>query len=295
MIVTAPAKINLYLEVLSKRKDGYHEIETLFERVSISDRISVELVQDRSSPGQAGTATTITCDDPAIPAGEESLMRQVVDVFNQKIGMDLAFKVVLEKRIPVGAGLGGGSSDAAALLKALNEITGFPLDMDALFSISRKLGSDIPFFLSGASFARGKGRGDIIQKVETRLKMWHLIVSPPFEASTREIYSRFPGFGLTKDRPLDKIFTAFLLAEDVKGITKNLHNSLQEITLRKFPVLKKVLFELKKAGAKAALLCGSGGAVFGVFEPERIEPAREKLVKIFPVEEDWKVLAAHTC
>jgi len=281
----APAKINLYLDVLSKREDGYHEIETLFEKVSLFDRLIVE---------PAERATTIICDDPAVPTGEESLMRRVIDAFNGQIGKDLCFKVVLEKNIPVSAGLGGGSSDAAALLKALNETTGSPLDKGALINIAQALGADIPFFLSDASFAYGRGRGDIIQEVRSGLKMWHVIINPPFKVSTKEVYTRLTHFGLTNNRGVDRMFSAFLSAEDIDGIAKNLHNDLQQITLRDFPVLEQVLFELKKAGAKAVLLTGSGPCVFGIFEPKEAETAREALLKVFPAEESWKIFVAST-
>ncbi|MCK4852310.1 MAG: 4-(cytidine 5'-diphospho)-2-C-methyl-D-erythritol kinase [Candidatus Omnitrophica bacterium] len=285
MEVIAPAKVNLYLDVFHEREDGYHEIETLFERISICDRIFLE---------PSLTATTIACDDPLIPTGEKSLMRQVIDAFNDEAGHSRNFKVFLEKHIPVSAGLGGGSSDAAALLKALNEAAGRPLDTDALFRISGRLGSDIPFFMSDTNFAFGRGRGDIIQKVETGLKIWHIIVAAPFQAGTEEMYGRVTPFGLTNNRGVDRIFTAFLNEENTEGIAKNLHNSLQEIALRDFPVLDQVFFELKKAGAKGVLLSGSGPTVFGIFEPEKVEAAKEYLQKVFLPGENWTILGAST-
>ena len=222
-------------------------------------------------------------------------MGRVIKAFKKETGRELNFTVKIEKRIPVGAGLGGGSSDAATLLRAVNEMSGFPLDNEALLKISRRMGADIPFFLNGASFAFGKGRGDRIRKVETNLKLWHVIVSPPFQLSTKDVYNRVAQFGLTNNRGVDKIFTAFLCSENVEKIAKNLHNSLQQIALRVFPVLKKVLSEMKNAGAKGVLLSGSGPTVYGIFEREEAERAKRNLLKVFSPEEGWKVLEAHTC
>lgn len=286
MEFTAPAKINLYLKVLSRREDGYDEIETLFERVSLYDRISAELAE---------SGTTISCGDPRVPTGEGSLLRKVINEFNRETGKTFCFKVVVEKNIPLSAGLGGGSSDAAALLKALNGITGSPLDDEALLGIARRLGADVPFFLSEASFAFGKGRGDIINEVRTPLKMWHVVVNPPFEISTQAAYGKLPPFTLTKDKGVDRMFTAFLNEKRVEGIAENLHNDLQQIALRDFPVLKQVLSELKRLGAKGALLSGSGPSVFGIFDQEKAEAAKDTLLEVFPAEKNWKIWAVHTC
>jgi 4-diphosphocytidyl-2-C-methyl-D-erythritol kinase len=286
MMINAPAKINLYLKVLSRRNDGYHEIETLFERVSLFDRLSVEFSRDR---------TVITCDDPAVPTNGDSLMGRAVSAFTRRTGTKKYFNINLEKHIPVSAGLGGGSSDAAALLKGMNELEGRPLDENALIDIGRGLGSDIPFFLDDSRFACGKGRGDIIEKVETSLEIWHVLVNPPFGIPTKEVYGKFPAFSLTKNRPVDTISPAFLYNNNYEDITENLHNDLQHIVLRDFPTLEQVFSELKKAGAEGALLSGSGPTVFGIFAPATAEMAGEKLRKIFPEADGWKVFVVRTC
>ncbi len=286
MFITAPAKINLYLRVIRKMDDGYHEIETLFERISIYDRISVEPARDR---------TTMICDDSRVPTGENSLLGRTVSAFNKSRGKDSYFRVAVEKNIPVGAGLGGGSSDAAALLKGLNRISGYPLDRKAMLDISRALGADVPFFLSDCSFGVGKGRGDIIEKVEAPLDIWHVIVKPPFGISTKEAYGKVSAFGLTKNMGVDKMVTVFLDGNDIGGLAENLRNDLQEIVLRDFPVLNNVLSELRTSGARGALLSGSGSAVFGIFERAGVIKAARRMGEIFPPGEGWKVYVARTC
>jgi 4-diphosphocytidyl-2-C-methyl-D-erythritol kinase len=286
MILAAPAKINLYLKVLSKRGDGYHEIETLFERISLSDRVTIEL---------AAGPTTIACDDPRVPTGPKSLMGRAVQLFGEKTGKDLRFKISLEKNIPIGAGLGGGSSDAAAVLKGMNELAGFPLEKEALLRLAGALGADVPFFMTDSRFAYGKGRGDIVERVETPMEIWQVLVTPPFEVSTKDVYSKVSAFSLTNHMGVDRIFTAFFGKSNISAIAENLCNDLQAVTLRDFPVLGRVFSALEKEGARGVLLSGSGPTVFGIFEHEKAEKAGEKLRDVFPERENWKVSVAKTC
>ena len=285
MVFTAPAKINLYLKVIRRRNDGYHEIETLFERISIFDHISVKIDRER---------TTISCDESRVPTGKDSLLGRACEAFKKKLGEDLHFQIVLKKNIPVAAGLGGGSSDTAALLTGINRITGFPLGEEALLNIARDLGADIPFFMDDCRFAFGKGRGDIIRKINASMDIWHVLVTPSFGVSTKNIYSKLSAFNLTSDNGVDKMFSTFLSDNNINNLSENLCNDLQAIVLRDFPVLEKVFFELKKAGAKGALLSGSGPAVFGIFGREEVMDASEKIKSVFSETENWRVEVVRT-
>ncbi len=285
MILTAPAKINLCLKVICRREDGYHDIETIFERVSIFDTISIE---------PTGKSTCITCDDPAVPTDGQSLMGRAVSVFKARSVLQEHFSIDVKKNIPVSAGLGGGSSDVAAILSGLNRISGAALSQDELIAVGRGLGADIPFFLSGASFACGSGRGDIIHPIRSEAKLWHVMVKPPFGVATKDVYRKLSAFNLTKEGSVDRMFTAFLSKNDVNGIAENLCNDLQIIVLRDFPVLEQVFSALGKAGAKGVLLSGSGSTVFGLFDQERAEKTAEKLRSAFKPEKGWKVFAAST-
>ncbi|MGB2601373.1 MAG: 4-(cytidine 5'-diphospho)-2-C-methyl-D-erythritol kinase [Candidatus Omnitrophota bacterium] len=284
MEVTAPAKINLYLRVVRKLDDGYHEIETLFERISIFDRIVIE-------PSQNGTI--IQCDDPKVPTDEESLLGKTVKAFREESGKKEDFYISLEKNIPISAGMGGGSSDAAALLKGMNEMTGSPLEKEALLKIGRTLGADIPFFLSGCSFGHGTGRGDIIEKLETPHDLWHVVVNPPFEVATKDVYSKTSAFALTKNRGVDRMISAFSIGNNIKEIAENLRNDLQDIVLREFPSLEQVFSELREAGAEGVLLSGSGPTVFGIFTRGKAEKTAEDIKRVFSGE-NWRVYVART-
>ena len=286
MIFTAPAKINLCLKVFSKRDDGYHEIETLFERISLADQVSIEPCEE---------TTVIFCDNPGVPVDVNSLMGRAVRNFRKETGENLHFDIKIEKNIPIGAGLGGGSSDTAAILKGMNELSGFPLEEEALLELAGKLGADIPFFITDSRFAYGKGRGDIIEKIETPLEIWHVLITPPFEVRTKEVYGKVSAFSLTNNKGIDRIFTAFFGESNISAIAENLCNDLQELTLRDFPSLGNVFSELQKEGAKGVLLSGSGPTVFGIFGREEAMETGEKLKNVFPSRENWKVSVARTC
>jgi len=285
MIFTSPAKINLYLRVVERLSDGYHRIETLFERISFFDNITVEKT--------AGN-TTITCDNSLVPTEKNSLVGKTVELFKKETHLNENFKINIEKKIPIGAGLGGGSSNAGTILKALNSITGEPVTNNRLMEISKDLGADVPFFVSDCRFAYGENRGDIIKEVKTDLKMNHILITPPVQISTKQIYQKVSRFALTNNRGVDTIFSAFLNNNNLDGVVKNLRNDLQQIVLRDFPILEKVFTEFKKVGAKNVLLSGSGSTVFGVFEDNKVKEAQEYLKETFPSEDNWNVVFAQT-
>jgi 4-diphosphocytidyl-2-C-methyl-D-erythritol kinase len=285
MEVTAPAKLNLYLGITGRREDGYHEIETLFEKISISDRIKIDI----SAEGDK-----LTSSEARVPLGEDSLLGKTISAFRDASGEGACFRVDLEKNIPLSAGLGGGSSDAAALLKGLNALTGHPLDKDALMRIAALLGADVPFFIEEAPFALGRGRGDIIETVETGLDLSHVVINPPLSTSTKEIYGKVTALNLTKHDAWDRMLTSFLIERDIESIARNLRNDLQQIVLQEFPVLDRMLSALRSEGAKASLMSGSGPTVFGIFDRDRASEAAAALKKDFPVSNGWRIYTAYT-
>jgi len=283
--INAPAKLNLYLKVLSKRSDGYHEIKTLFERIDLCDTITVKLTDKNH---------VIRCNDPRVPTDKQGLIGRTVARFVEAAGYGSYFDINISKKIPVAAGLGGGSSDAAAVLKGLNEITEKPLKKEKLIEIGRELGADLPFFINDYSFAYGKGRGDEIERGETSIEIAHILVNPPFEIHTGDIYSKVSAFSLTNTKGIDKMFNAFLKENDINAIAENICNDLQPIVLQEFSLLQKVFVELKKAGAKGTLLSGSGPAIFGIFDKDVIKKAKKYLKTVFPLKEQWEVYDVYT-
>ncbi|MFH1394752.1 MAG: 4-(cytidine 5'-diphospho)-2-C-methyl-D-erythritol kinase [Candidatus Omnitrophota bacterium] len=286
MLFTAPAKVNLYLKIIGPREDGYHNIETLFEKIALFDEISIEKTEDN---------TQIICSDLSIPTDKNSLIVRAVNLFKEKTGIKDKFLINIKKSIPVGAGLGGGSSDAASVLRGLNEVMGGVAEKQTLGEIARILGADVSFFLGNASFAYGRERGDELEELQTEFKMWHVLVSPPFGISTKEIYGNVSAFGLTKDKRLDRMFSTFLGEKNIVELGKNLHNDLQIIVLRRFPVLEKVISEIKKTKTNGVLLSGSGSTVFGIYKTENdAVNSADKLCGMFNKDENWRIQVAST-
>ncbi len=275
----APAKINLWLEVLSKRPDGYHDLSTLMIPLEWGD----DLVLEKTKEG-----IHLECSDKKLGEGRTNLAYRAAEVFFAALG-DKHFsgaiggtRIKLIKRIPVGAGLGGGSSDAAAVLKGLNELYGSPFEAVELIDLALSLGADVPFFIE-ARPALATGVGERLKFLETKgknaeiLPMWFVIVKPDFEVSTREAYGRIR-LTTTKDR---------INITCLRNFRSNLHeiirNDLEEVVIGLFPEVGNIKKVLGEQGAIAASMTGSGSAVFGVFskESEAVEVSK-KLARRWP-------------
>jgi len=246
--VAAPAKINLILRVLYRRPDGYHELYTVFQKVTLFDRL--ELIP-------CGGLQLEVCGEIEVPRGEENLCYRAARLYFDRCGLDPGVKIRLEKNIPVGAGLGGGSSDAAAVLRGLNQLFGSLTEED-LFDLARRLGADVPFFVSPLSTALARGIGEVLSPWPTH-PAWYVILCPEIEISTPWAYENLrlttrrepPNY--EPDQPLWK---------------QGLVNDFEPAIFARYPLLEELKGELLKKGACAALLTGSGAALFGVFEEE---------------------------
>ncbi|MBI2412450.1 MAG: 4-(cytidine 5'-diphospho)-2-C-methyl-D-erythritol kinase [Deltaproteobacteria bacterium] len=270
LTLSSPAKVNLFLKVLRKRSDGYHDIATLMQAVSLFDRISVEAVE--------GDGVSIWCSDPSLPADSTNLACRAADLYLKTTGIRKKISIRIEKNIPIGAGLGGGSSNAATVLKALDELEGGRLGKEALLDLSASLGSDCPFFISGKA-AYAEGRGERLQSVDLP-KFAYILVNPGFQVSTAWAYSNLDLTKKGEDNILIFSGKAPSKAVDLKAI---LVNDLEEVTLRKHPVISDIKKALLGSGAVVSLMSGSGPTVFGVFEDrDAAERALSPLKKRFP-------------
>ncbi|MEF3169026.1 MAG: 4-(cytidine 5'-diphospho)-2-C-methyl-D-erythritol kinase [Deltaproteobacteria bacterium] len=256
--IAAPAKVNLVLRVLGKRKDGYHDILTLLQKVDLRDDITVTATS--GDPDVRLTCTGIPC-----PVGTENLAHRAASFFLEESGVRLSICIDLHKRIPIGAGLGGGSSDAAAVLKGLNLLAGSPLTTDRLYDIAARLGSDVPFFLLDQGAAYGRGRGTELTPVAGR-PLWYLLVYPGFGLSTAQVYA---DFSLTTEKGETILERSGLDTEDL-GI-----NDLEKAVFPRHPLLARLADGLRLLGAQHALMSGSGSTVYGIF-PGRIEAYKAK-------------------
>jgi 4-diphosphocytidyl-2-C-methyl-D-erythritol kinase len=256
-VLKAPAKVNLHLEILGRRSDGFHEILSLFQAVSLFDRIRLRSLKDT---GQV----RVRCSLP-IPA-EENIVTAAVRLFRERSGLRGGVSVSIEKGIPVGAGLGGGSSDAATTLRGLNELFNCPLSEQQLAELALALGSDVPFFL-GSPTALVRGRGERIRRVPGRSDYRMVLVWPGFAVATREAYGWYDRSGGRSSR------TGHLSGTEVRRRFARLppprwgfFNSFQNLVEAHHPVVADIAAGLHRAGAATAGITGCGSAVFGVFD-----------------------------
>ena len=252
--VPSPAKVNLFLEVLRKREDGYHELETIFQEIDLCDEIVVHPIE---SPH-----IEISTDSPQVPTDSSNLAFRAALAFFKKTGISPGVHIRIIKRIPVAAGLGGGSSNAAATLKALEELFQISLDSDTLFSISRSLGADVPFFLKGKT-ALGRGIGDLLKPLENSKKFFLLLLNPLFKVSTADVYQSL-SLGLTQVNSDITLVEGALKQGDVARLGTLLFNRLEDVVLKRFPQLDRIKSRLKEWGALGTLLSGSGPTLFAM-------------------------------
>ncbi len=251
MTIQAPAKINRFLFILDRLPDGYHEILTMFEKLALFDRLDIEAEKD------SDTAISIQCPT-WIPSGQNNLVYKAAMAFTEATGLKMTIKIRLDKQIPAGGGLGGGSSDAAATLKALNNLADTPLRPEKLYEIGSDLGADVPFFLTDFTWAIGTGKGTELQPCQVNPN-WYVLVFPDFGISTRWAYQNFK---LTRKSDITIFDRRRLLSGNLW------QNDLEQPVCARYPEIITIKESLLRADAQASLMSGSGSTVFGVF-PDR--------------------------
>jgi 4-diphosphocytidyl-2-C-methyl-D-erythritol kinase len=248
--VSVPAKINLWLEVLRKREDGYHDLSSLMLPVSVFDRLELE--------SHNGSGISLACDEPAVPSDGRNLAWRAAEVFLKTVGSQIGVHIRLIKKIPVAAGLGGGSADAAAVLLALNSIHRPGLTMPQLQFLGEMLGADVPFFLYQRP-ALATGIGAQLSPVDGLPDYPLVLIKPPLNVSTRWVYQSLK---LTRGESRIKIRPFIACPWQLREV---MENDLETITLTQYPVLGQIKAWLLENGALGALMSGSGPTVFGVF------------------------------
>ncbi|ABA89246.1 4-diphosphocytidyl-2-C-methyl-D-erythritol kinase [Syntrophotalea carbinolica DSM 2380] len=246
----APAKINICLHVLGRREDGYHELAMLMQRVSLYDRISLSFIE--------GNDIRVQCDGLTLPLGQKNIAARAAQALFDRAGIRRGLDIVIEKNIPVAAGLGGGSSDAATVLMGLNDMLGLGLSATQLMQEGVKLGADVPFFIYKHP-AWATGIGDKLQEVEGLPPVWYVLVNPGLEVSTAWVYQNLR---LTSARDNLRIPR---FSGTVDEVVELLHNDLETVTVERFPLIGEIKQQLLGLGARGALMSGSGSTVFGVF------------------------------
>jgi 4-diphosphocytidyl-2-C-methyl-D-erythritol kinase len=284
-IITLPAfaKINLGLRVLGRRADGYHEIRTVFQTVTLHDTLSFE-------PAPGGRLE-LACTDPTIPTDESNLVLRAASLLRERRGVSRGARARLEKSIPAGGGLGGGSSDAAAALLALNYLWNLAADARELSELGARLGADVPFFLTGGT-ALGTGTGTDIKPLEDAPKRRLVVVTPSVRVSTAEAYKALSAPALTKADGVDNLSVSRTEADFPDSLCDVMSNDFEAVVVRLHPEVGRARDALLGAGAVQASLSGSGSSVYGVFENE-LEAGRAAR-QLGGAEASWRVSACAT-
>jgi len=259
LTVTVPAKINLHLQVLGPRVDGHHEVWTLLQSIGLADVLEVD-----DAPG--GAVKLAVEPAGAAPAGRDNLVLHAVSALRERTGATGGAMIRLRKRIPVGAGLGGGSADAAAALAALDRLWNLRLPPATLADLAAGLGADVPFFLHGG-FALGRGRGEAVDPLPDLRPLAVVIAVPPLEVSTALAFAE-AGRRLTSREP-DATVEAFVAGHREGGVGDppwgDLVNDLEEVVAGRWPVIGRVVSVIRETGPLHAAVTGSGAAVFGIY------------------------------
>lgn len=274
--IHTPAKINLFLAVESRRPDGYHDLFSLMCPVSIFDTVTLSF--DRKK-------TTVACTHPDVPQNEENLAFKAAEIFFKALGRKHPVSIHIQKRIPVAAGLGGGSSDAAAVLSGLNQWLGHPFSIEKLTQFSSSVGADVPFFITPEP-ALVSGIGDKLCPFKKIPHFWVVLISFKFKVSTADVYKNL-NLALTKCK---KKLKSFGFRDKRFDAEKYLCNDLETVTMSRWPEIAAAKQALIDRGAAGALMSGSGPTVFGLFNEEKA--ARMAKSGLQQHHRDWRIFVA---
>ncbi|MDF2556795.1 MAG: 4-(cytidine 5-diphospho)-2-C-methyl-D-erythritol kinase [Bacillales bacterium] len=253
----APAKINLSLDVLYKREDGFHEVEMIMTTVDLADRVYLKTIDNDE--------IKIISQSRYIPNDNRNLAYQAAELLKRRSNVSLGIEIEIEKNIPVAAGLAGGSSDAAATLRGLNKLWNLGFTLDELAEMGAEIGSDVSFCVYGGT-ALATGRGEKIEHIQAPPNCWVVLAKPTIGVSTADVYKNLEVNKLS--HPDIKTMVQAIKNQNYKGICNAMGNVLESVTLKKYPEVQHIKTQMEKFGADAVLMSGSGPTVFGLVEHE---------------------------
>lgn len=255
----AYAKVNLGLDVLRRREDGYHEVKMVMQTVNLFDRIEIEEISD-----QAGIVISANAD--FVPVNEDNLIYKAAKLLMDEFNISKGVKITLEKNIPVAAGMAGGSTDAAATLVGINELFGIGLSTEDLKKRGVKIGADVPYCVMGGT-ALSEGIGEVLTPLSGMPQCHILIAKPPINVSTKFVYENLHANELTWHPDIDGMVNA-IKNSDIYGIASKMENVLETVTAKEYPVIEELKASMKENGALNSIMSGSGPTVFGIFDDE---------------------------
>lgn len=277
LVISSPAKLNLFLDILNKRADGYHDLLTLFERISLCDTIRLTKLQSDE--------VVVSSSDPLLPSDHRNIAFQAAELIRLSQGITHGVKIEIQKNIPMGGGLGGGSSNAACVLAGLNKLFGLKLSKKTLFSYANRLGSDVAFFVLGKPFALGRGKGGDLASLRApkNVQLWHILFIPPVQVATKEVYNLWDKekmnaqkaqegrkiLALTKKVPDVNILLSCLQKNKLSLLNRHIYNRLSETVMKSYTSVSDLKSDLLKSGLKYVHMSGSGSTLFTIFKKEK--------------------------
>ena len=255
--IKCPAKVNLSLDVVRRRKDGYHELEMVMHTVNLFDTVDIS-IEDANE-----ILVMVSTDSAIIPSDDSNLCAKAANLFLNEIGVFKKVNIYIEKNIPVGAGLGGGSSDAAGTLLALNQLLDNPLSAEALAGLAKKIGADVPFFIYGGCML-ARGIGEILSPLPSLREATILIAKPDYGISTPYVYKNLK-LDINIKHPDTQSVIKAIQQNDLSLLGKASENVLETVVCKEYPEIEEYKQIMKNHGAVYSLMSGSGSSVFGVF------------------------------
>ena len=255
--IAAPAKINLSLDITGKLENGYHALDTIMQTISIEDKITL---------AKTGRQISVLCDHPQVPQGNGNICHKAAEAFFEKTALEGGVIITIDKNIPVAAGLAGGSSDAAAVIKGLNLLYGTGLTQREMCEIGLKCGADVPYCIV-AGTCRAKGIGEKLTKLPSFAGVYIVLVVPDFFVSTAWAYKNYD-LNKTDEKPRTEELISYIRGRDIKNTAERMVNVLESVTAKKHPEIQEIKNDIKKSGACGSVMSGSGPSVFGLFENE---------------------------
>lgn len=285
--IHAHAKLNLYLKVLRKRKDGYHAIQTFFERIDLHDTLWLQSLPEKR--------IILTTDSNELSNDASNLVYRSAQLLQEKLHINKGVRIKLTKRIPIGSGMGGGSSDAASALVGLNQLWKLKLSTKELMKFAHALGSDIAFFIQNEPFCLGEGRGERITPLAglRQVALWHVLAVPKINVSTKLVYQKWDTLSeLTRGQSDVKLLYSALKNSDAGLLSHSLYNSLESVTMQLYPQVRRVKLCLARLGVEAILMSGSGSTVFGIVSSRK--DALKVCRQLMSAHPKWRIFAVKT-
>lgn len=283
--IKAYAKINPAIDIIKKRTDGYHEVQMIMQSVELHDKVILNKTERE---------IIVKCDNPQVPEGEKNIAYRAAKIMFDKYNIQSGISIEIIKNIPISAGMAGGSSDAAAVIKGINQLFELKLHIDEQEKIALSIGADVPFCLMGGT-VMAEGIGEKLTKISQLRPVDILIVKPKIDVSTKWVYENFKIENVQNRPNINEIINS-IKEDNIEKFAKNMVNVLETVTAKKYPIIDYIKDIMMKNGAKGSIMSGSGSAVFGMFsDKENAKKAKKIIMQDEKIKNNCSCFITKTC